>query len=85
MTAWSAAGWKRFWVDFSALSAGSETVTVKGNNYTIEWNISPMDVDGDMLPESNVMEVQVIVKELEELHALKTIVVDNQGSIGKIS
>ena len=71
--------------DFSSLSSGEETVTVKGENYTIEWNISPVDLDGDTIPEPNVIELSVKVKELEGSHALRTIVVDNQGSIGKIS
>jgi type II secretory pathway pseudopilin PulG len=71
--------------DFSALSAGEETVTVKEDSYTIEWNILPIDLDGDATPEPDVWEVRVKVKELEDMHSLKTIVVDNQGEIGKIS
>ena len=71
--------------DFSALSAGEETVTVKGDTYTIEWNIFPYDLDGDATPESDAYWLRVKVKELEEKHSLHTIVVDNQGRIGKVS
>jgi prepilin-type N-terminal cleavage/methylation domain-containing protein len=71
--------------DFSALSSGQETVTVKGENYTIEWNVLPVDLDADTISEPNVWKLRVKVKELEDLHSLKTIIVDNQGGIGKVS
>jgi type II secretory pathway pseudopilin PulG len=71
--------------DISTLSAGEETVTVEGENYTIEWNKFPCDLDADTISEPDVWELRVKVKELSEKHSLNTIVVDNQGRIGKIS
>ena len=31
---------------FAELSDGSEIVTVKGQNYTINWSVVPIDMDG---------------------------------------
>ena len=36
---------------FAELSDGSENVTVKGQNYTINWSVVPIDLDGDTIPE----------------------------------
>ena len=69
----------------ATLSNGSETVTVKGETYTISWNITPYDIDGDTTPESDAWWIKLKVNELAAKYTLHTIVVDNQGRIGKVS
>ena len=69
----------------ATLSNGSETVTVKGETYTISWTIVPYDIDGDATPESDAWWIELKVDELAAKHTLHTIVVDNQGRIGKVS
>jgi type II secretory pathway pseudopilin PulG len=70
--------------DFGSLSAGSEVVTVRGQNYTITWTVGNVDLDGDATPESTARQVTVSVTELPD-RSLATILVDNQGRVGKIS
>jgi prepilin-type N-terminal cleavage/methylation domain-containing protein len=69
--------------DFGSLSNGSENVTVNGQNYTITWTVSPADLDGDTTPEPNARQVSVSITELPD-RSLTTVVVDNEGRIGKI-
>jgi type II secretory pathway pseudopilin PulG len=70
--------------DFGSLGNGSEVVTVDGENYTISWTLANVDLDGDLIPEPNAKQVTVSITELPE-RSLTTIVVDNQGGVGKIS
>ena len=70
--------------DFSSLSAGSEVVTVNGQSYTINWNVVPVDLDGDSNPEPTAKQVTVSVAGVTG-RSLTTIMVDNEGSVGKIS
>ena len=70
--------------EFGSLSAGSEGVTVNGKNYTIAWTVGNVDLDGDATPESTAKQVTVAVTELPD-RSLTTILVDNQGKVGKIS
>jgi hypothetical protein len=70
--------------DFGLLSAGSEVVTVRGQNYTLTWTVGNVDLDGDLTPEPNARQVTVSVTELPD-RSLTTILVDNEGRVGKIS
>ena len=70
--------------DFGSLSNGSEVVTVNGQNYTVSWTVETVDLDGDATPESTARQVTVSVTELPD-RSLTTIVVDNEGRVGKIS
>jgi hypothetical protein len=70
--------------DFGSLSAGSEVVTVRGQNYTLTWTVVNVDLDGDATPEPSARQVTVSVTELPD-RSLTTILVDNEGRIGKIS
>ncbi len=66
--------------NFDQLANGTETVSVGGQNYTINWTVSDADLDGDTLPETGAKEVIVTVDDL----ALSTIIVDTSGQLGKI-
>ena len=70
--------------DFGSLTDGSEVVTVNGENYTISWTVANVDLDGDLIPESNAKQVTVTIPELPDC-SLSTILVDNEGKVGKIS
>lgn len=70
--------------NFGALSDSSEVVTVNGQNYTINWSVVSIDLDGDSNPEPNAKQVTVSITELPD-RSLTTILVDNEGSVGKIS
>jgi len=69
---------------FDALSDSSEVVTVNGQNYTIAWTVVNVDLDGDSTPEPNAKQVTVSITELPD-RSLTTILVDNEGRVGKIS
>jgi Tfp pilus assembly protein PilV len=68
---------------FASLSDGLEVVTVNGQNYTITWTVVNVDLDGDLTPEPNAKQVIVSITELPD-RSLTTILVDNEGSVGKI-
>ncbi len=70
--------------EFGSLSAGSEGVTVNGQNYTITWTVGNVDLDGDATPESTAKQVTVSITELPD-RFLTTILVDNKDRVGKIS
>jgi prepilin-type N-terminal cleavage/methylation domain len=70
--------------DFSAISDGSQVVTINGQNYTFTWTVVNMDMDGDAVPETNAKLVVISVTEVPG-RSLTTIIVDNEGKIGKIS
>ena len=69
--------------DFGSLSNGSEVVAVNGKNYTISWTAVNLDLDGDLTPEPNAKQVTVSITELPD-RSLTTILVDNEGRVGKI-
>ena len=69
--------------NFGALSDDSMVVTVNGQNYTIAWTVVNVDLDGDLTPEPNAKQVTVSITELPD-RSLTTIVVDNEGRVGKI-
>lgn len=68
---------------FSELSNGSESVTVIGQNYTINWTVSAVDLDGDTFPEPTAKQVTVSVAGSAN-HSLTTILIDHEGLVGKI-
>jgi type II secretory pathway component PulJ len=70
--------------DFGTLGNGSEVVTVNGQNYTVNWSVAAMDLDGDSNPEPTAKQVTVSITELPD-RSLSTILVDHQGRVGKIS
>jgi hypothetical protein len=70
--------------EFGSLGNDSEVVTVRGQNYTLTWAVVNVDLDGDATPEPSARQVTVSVTELPD-RSLTTILVDNEGRIGKIS
>ena len=68
---------------FAELSNGSEIVTVKGQSYTINWSVAPVDLDGDTIPEPTAKHVTVSVAGSAN-HSLTTILIDHEGLVGKI-
>ena len=68
---------------FAELSTGSEVVTVKGQNYTINWSVASVDLDGDTIPEPTAKQVTVSVAGSAN-HSLTTILIDHAGLVGKI-
>jgi prepilin-type N-terminal cleavage/methylation domain-containing protein len=68
---------------FADLSDGSEIITVKGQNYTINWSVVPIDLDGDTIPEPTAKQVTVTVAGSAN-HSLTTILIDHEGLVGKI-
>lgn len=69
--------------NFGALSDDSEVITVNGQDYTIEWSVVPMDLDGDATPEPNAVKVTVSITELPN-RSLTTILVDHEEKLGKV-
>jgi prepilin-type N-terminal cleavage/methylation domain-containing protein len=68
---------------FDLVTGGSEVVTVKGQNYTINWTAPLVDLDGDSLPDADAKHVTVSVAGEPGLQ-LSVILVDNEGRVGKI-
>jgi prepilin-type N-terminal cleavage/methylation domain-containing protein len=68
---------------FAELSNGSENVTVQGQSFTINWSVAPVDLDGDTIPEPTAKQVTVSVAGAAN-HSLTTILIDPEGSVGKI-
>jgi len=69
--------------NFGALSDDSMVVTVNGQNYTIAWTVVNVDLDGDLTPEPNAKQVTVSITVLPD-RSLTTILVDNEGGVGKL-
>ena len=69
--------------DFDELASGSEIVTVNGQNFTVNWNVALIDLNGDGTPEPTARQVTVSIAELPD-RTLSTILVDNGGRVGKI-
>lgn len=63
---------------FDQIIPGTESVTVRGNDYTIAWTVTPVDWDGDSNQDAKQITVSVFDR------SLTTIVVDNEGKVGKI-
>lgn len=70
-------------IDFGALSDSSDVVAVRGQNYTINWTVTPIDLNGDLTPEPNAVQVTVSVAGVADA-SLTTILVDHEGKVGKI-
>ena len=70
--------------DFDSLSSGSEVVSVNGENFTINWSVVSIDLNGDGNPEQTAVRVTVSVAGLSA-RVLTTIRVDNEGRLGKVS
>lgn len=69
--------------DFSMLCSGSDNATIGDQNYTISWTVVNVDLNGDLIPESNAVQVTVSIDELPE-RSMTTLVVNNEGRLGKI-
>ncbi len=69
--------------DFDSLSNGSEVVSVNGENFTINWSVVSIDLNGDGNPEQTAVRVTVSVAGLSA-RALTAIRVDNEGRLGKV-
>jgi prepilin-type N-terminal cleavage/methylation domain-containing protein len=69
--------------EFSSLVSGSEAITVEGENHTLNWNVTPVDLDGDVNPDPGAVQVTVSIAGINDL-SLTNIVVDTSGSVGKI-
>jgi Tfp pilus assembly protein PilV len=65
---------------FAAITDGSEAITIGGQNFTVTWSVTHPDLDGDTVVEATAKEITVSV----EGRSLTTLVIDNQGNIGKI-
>jgi prepilin-type N-terminal cleavage/methylation domain-containing protein len=68
---------------YGALSDGSDVVAVKGQSYTIDWTVAPIDLNGDATPEPNAVQLTVSVAGVPGA-SLTTILVDHEGKVGKI-
>ena len=69
--------------DFDALAGGSEMITVNGQNFTVNWNVAPIDLDGDTNPEPTAVQVTVSEAGVSG-RSLTTIMVDHEGRVGKV-
>lgn len=65
---------------FDQLANGSETINVKGTDYTLTWTITFVDLDGNLTPETEAKQIALSL----EGRMLTTIVVDHEGVIGKL-
>lgn len=68
---------------FDLVISGTENVTVRGTNYTINWSVALFDINGDTAPDSNAKLVIVSVAELTDL-SLTTILVNHEDKVGKL-
>ena len=69
--------------DFAALAGGTENVTVNGKDFTIDWTVAGVDLNGDGIDEPTARQVTVDVAGMPH-HTLTTLVVDTEGQVGKI-
>ena len=65
--------------DWSQLTGGNETVTVRGVDYTLEWAVSLVDVSGDAVPDPYAKRLTVTLRD----KVLVTIVCDDSGKVSK--
>lgn len=68
---------------FSNLNNGSEAITIGGESYTINWTVSPVDLDGDATTEAGAVQVTVSIAGSSDL-SLTSIIVNTSGQVGKI-
>ena len=68
---------------FDQVIDGSEVVSINGRDYTITWTVALVDLNGDSTPESTAKQVTVTLSGPPD-RSLTTILVDNQGLVGKI-
>jgi Tfp pilus assembly protein PilE len=68
---------------FDTVSDGTENVTVKAQNYTINWTVKLVDMDGDAVPETNAKRITVSLAGVAS-HTLTTLIVDHEGRVGKL-
>ena len=68
---------------FDQVNDGSDVVAVRGQNYTIDWTVAPIDLNGDATPEPNAVQLTVSVAGVPGA-SLTTILVDHEGKVGKI-
>ena len=64
-------------VDFSMAASGSDTVTVEGETVTRTWTVTPFDMDGDSVPETDANKVTVAVDDV----TLDSIIIDSNGLV----
>lgn len=65
---------------FAAIVDGSESITIDGRSYTVTWSVTQPDLDGDAVAEPTAKQITVTV----DGRSLTTLVIDNQGKVGKI-
>ena len=61
---------------FADLSDGSQIVTVDAKSYTVSWTFTPIDLNGDSVPEASAKLLTVSVGD----RSILTIVCDHTGS-----
>ena len=69
--------------EFSSLTSGSEAITIEGESYTINWNVTPVDLDGDTNAETNAQQVTVSIAGMSDV-SLTAVMVNTSGEVGKI-
>ena len=69
---------------FERLADGSNTVSIvdrgRTNDHTIGWSVTPVDLDGDTIPEADARQVTVFIEE----RSLTMILVDHKDKVGKL-
>jgi hypothetical protein len=65
---------------FSAVASGQANVNVGGTAYQVVWTVTPLDLDGDALPEVAAKHVVITLRD----RSLETVVVDHGGWVGKL-
>ena len=68
---------------FSNLINGSETITIGAESYTINWTVTPVDLDGDTAAETGVVQVTVSVAGSSDT-SLTSIIANTSGQVRKI-
>lgn len=66
--------------DQSVLADGSDTVTLDGEDFTVTWTVSDVNMDGDTGTDDGVKDVSVTLEDV----TLTTRVVSHGGAVGKI-
>jgi prepilin-type N-terminal cleavage/methylation domain-containing protein len=69
--------------EYSNLTDSSEVITVESESYTINWTVSPIDLDGDTYTEPDAVQVTVSVAGISDL-TLTNIIVNSSEQVGKI-
>jgi type II secretory pathway pseudopilin PulG len=66
-------------LEVDQLADGSETVSIQGTDYTLDWTISDVDIDGDTFVDTGVKEISVAL----DGETLTALVVDSSGQVAK--